>query len=113
MHFLGIGGIPDAALHALKGHKDLGIHTEMLSDGILPLLDNGVITNAKKFYYPGRIVASFAYGTKKLYDYLHDNPFVHFGDVQWVNDPAIIKKNPQVIAINSAVEVDLTGQVNF
>lgn len=85
----------------------------MLSDGILPLIECGAVTNSRKYHYPGRIVTSFSYGTKKLYNYLHDNPYVHFGDVQWVNDPAIIKQNPQVIAINSAVEVDLTGQVNL
>lgn len=100
-------------MHALKGHKDLGVHTEMLSDGILPLIESGAVTNAKKFHRSGQIVVSFAYGTKKLYDYLNNNPFIHFGDVQWVNDPSIIKQNPKVVAINSAVEVDLTGQVYF
>ncbi|KAI6178833.1 Acetyl-CoA deacylase [Aphelenchoides besseyi] len=111
MKFKGIGGVPDAALDALREHKDLGIHTEMFSDGILPLLECNAITNAKKYHHPGRVVTSFVYGSKKLYDFLHDNPLVHFGDVQWVNDPAIIRQNPKVTAINSAVEVDLTGQV--
>jgi acyl-CoA hydrolase len=108
---MGIGAIPDAALGALGDHKDLGVHTEMLSDGVLPLIRNNAITNAKKFHHPGRLVTSFVYGSKELYDFLNDNPLVYFGDVQWTNDPAVIRQNPKVAAINSAVEVDLTGQV--
>ncbi|CAD5210017.1 unnamed protein product [Bursaphelenchus okinawaensis] len=108
---MGIGAIPDAALAALTDHKDLGIHTEMFSDGILPLIECNAITNGKKHHHAGRTVTSFAYGTQKLYDFLDDNTSVFFGDVQWVNDPSIVRQNPKVCAINSAVEVDLTGQV--
>lgn len=84
----------------------------MFSDGILPLVDCNAITNSKKFHKPGKIVTSFVYGSKKLYDFLHDNPMVYFGDVQWTNDPSVVRQNPKVTAINSAVEVDLTGQVS-
>ncbi|KAH7695867.1 acetyl-CoA hydrolase/transferase [Aphelenchoides avenae] len=108
---MGIGAIPDAALGALTEHKDLGVHTEMLSDGILPLVRNNAITNAKKYHQPGRLVTSFVFGSKELYDFLHDNPLVYFGDVAWTNDPSVIRQNPKIAAINSAVEVDLTGQV--
>ncbi|VDO59807.1 unnamed protein product [Haemonchus placei] len=101
----------DAALAALKNHKDLGIHTEMFSDGVLDLIACNAITNKMKVIDPGKLVVSFVYGSKKLYDYLDDNPLIKFGDCQWVNDPAIIRQNPKVVAINSAVEVDLTGQV--
>lgn len=108
---MGIGSIPDAALNALKDHKDLGIHTEMFSDGIIPLVECSAITNAKKFHHPGKLVVSFVLGSPRLYEFLNDNPFVYFGDVQWVNDPFVIRENPKVTAINSAVEVDITGQV--
>ncbi|KAK5975477.1 4-hydroxybutyrate coenzyme A transferase [Trichostrongylus colubriformis] len=108
---MGIGAVPDAALAALKNHKDLGIHTEMFSDGVLDLIACNAITNKKKLVRPGKLVVSFVWGTKKLYDYLNNNPLIEFGDVQWVNDPSIIRQNPKVVAINSAVEVDLTGQV--
>ncbi|CAI4224168.1 unnamed protein product [Auanema sp. JU1783] len=108
---MGIGAVPDAALSALKNHKDLGIHTEMFSDGVLDLIECNAITNSKKTIHPGKLVVSFVYGSTKLYKYLHDNPLIHFGDVQWVNDPAFIRQNPKVTAINSAVEIDLTGQV--
>ncbi|PAV62969.1 hypothetical protein WR25_03867 [Diploscapter pachys] len=108
---MGIGAVPDAALSALTNHKDLGIHTEMFSDGVLDLVANNNITNSKKVIHPGKLVVSFVYGSTRLYNFLHDNPLIEFGDVQWVNDPAIIRKNPKVTAINSAVEIDLTGQV--
>ncbi|KAL6735453.1 hypothetical protein Aduo_005895 [Ancylostoma duodenale] len=108
---MGIGAVPDAALAALKNHKDLGIHTEMFSDGVLDLIKCNAITNSKKVIHPGKLVVAFVYGSTKLYNYLHDNPLIEFGDVQWVNDPAIIRQNPKVTAINSAVEIDLTGQV--
>ncbi|VDN07549.1 unnamed protein product [Thelazia callipaeda] len=108
---MGIGAIPDAALAALGNHKDLGIHTEMFSDGILHLVDCNALTNAKKTVHPGKTVVSFVYGTKKLYSFLHDNPAILFGDVAWVNNPSIVKTLPKMTAINSAVEVDLTGQV--
>ncbi|PIO73126.1 4-hydroxybutyrate coenzyme A transferase domain protein [Teladorsagia circumcincta] len=108
---MGIGAVPDAALAAMKNHKDLGIHTEMFSDGILDLIACNAITNKMKVVRPGKVVAAFVYGTKRLYDYLHNNPLIELYDVQWVNDPAIIRQNPKVVAINSAVEIDLTGQV--
>ncbi|KAK0412668.1 hypothetical protein QR680_006344 [Steinernema hermaphroditum] len=108
---MGIGGIPDAVLPALKNHRDLGIHTEMFSDGALDLIARGVVNNKLKKIIPGKILTTFVYGTRKLYDFLDDNPMVEFGDVQWVNDPSIIRQNPKVTAINSCVEIDLTGQV--
>uniref|UniRef100_A0A914WYA2 Acetyl-CoA hydrolase n=1 Tax=Plectus sambesii TaxID=2011161 RepID=A0A914WYA2_9BILA len=108
---MGIGAIPDAALVALKNHKDLGIHTEMFSDGVLDLVERNVITNAHKKIHPGKIVSSFVYGSKRLYEFLHDNPMIFMGDVSWVNDTSMIRQNPKVAAINSAVEIDLTGQV--
>lgn len=108
---MGIGAVPDAALSALSNHKDLGIHTEMFSDGVLDLIEKNAITNAKKAIHPGKLVVSFVYGSTKLYNYLNDNPLIEFGDVNWVNDPAVVRKNPKVTAINSAVEIDLTGQV--
>ncbi|KAM3718232.1 4-hydroxybutyrate coenzyme A transferase [Dirofilaria immitis] len=108
---MGIGAVPDAALNALCNHKNLGIHTEMFSDGILKLVECNAITNAEKSLHPGKMVVSFVYGSKKLYSFLHDNPLVFFGDVSWVNDPSVVKTMPKMTAINSAVEVDITGQV--
>lgn len=108
---MGIGAIPDAILGALSGHKDLGIHTEMCSNGIMPLLEQGVITNRFKKKHPGRVVTSFALGTRQLYDLFHDNPEFAFLDAQYVNDGKVIRDNPKVVAINSAIEMDLTGQV--
>lgn len=108
---MGIGTIPDAALSFLKGHKNLGIHTEMLSDGIINLVETDVINNKCKAIHPNKSVTSFAIGSKKLYDYLNDNPAFAFLDIDYVNDPHVIRRNPKVIAINSAIEVDLTGQV--
>uniref|UniRef100_A0A915B6L3 Acetyl-CoA hydrolase n=1 Tax=Parascaris univalens TaxID=6257 RepID=A0A915B6L3_PARUN len=108
---MGIGAIPDAALAGLHNHKDLGIHTEMFSDGVLDLVACNAITNAKKTLHPGKMVVSFVYGSKKLYDFLNDNVSVFFGDVAWVNDPSVIRTMPKMTAINSAVEIDLTGQV--
>ncbi len=108
---VGIGAIPDAALAAMKNHKHLGIHTEMWSDGVLELIKCGAVDNSKKKKYPGRTVSGFMMGSQALYDYVHDNPSVVQLDIGYVNDPAIIKQNPKVTAINSAVEIDLTGQV--
>lgn len=108
---LGIGAIPDAALKQLYNHKGLGIHTEMFSDGVVPLVEKGVITNEHKVIRPGKIVTTFALGTRKLYDFLHDNPAVSFMDVSYVNDTSVIRRNPKVVAINSAIEIDITGQV--
>lgn len=108
---MGIGAIPNAVLGCLDGHKDLGIHTEMFSDGILPLVEKGVINGKYKKKHPGKIVSSFAIGSKKLYDFMDDNPVVSMIDCSYVNDTAVIRKNPKVTAINSAIEIDLTGQV--
>lgn len=107
----GIGTIPNAVLNNLTNHKDLGIHTEMFSDGIIDLVKKGVITNEKKKIHPGRTVTAFVAGTQKLYDFVDDNPNVSFMNVSHVNDTAIIRKNPKVVAINSALEIDLTGQI--
>jgi len=108
---MGIGAIPDAVLSCLGTHKDLGIHTEMFSDGIIPLVENGVITNKYKAKHRGKIVTSFAIGTKKLYNFVDDNPLVSFLDIDYVNDTNVIRANPKVCAINSAIEIDVTGQV--
>lgn len=108
---MGIGAIPDAVLAALGGHKDLGVHTEMFSDGILPLVESGVINGRWKKNHPGKIVAGFLMGTRRLYDFVHDNPEVALLDIAYVNDTQVIGRNPRVTAINSAIEIDLTGQV--
>jgi len=108
---MGIGNIPNAVLHNLHNHKRLGIHTEMFSDGILPLIEKGIITGEEKIVKPGKIVTCFALGTKELYDFVNDNPLVHFKEASYTNDTAIIRRNPKVTAINSAIEIDLTGQV--
>ncbi|MBK9793548.1 MAG: acetyl-CoA hydrolase/transferase family protein [Sphingobacteriales bacterium] len=107
----GIGTIPDAVLKSLNNHKNLGIHTEMCSDGIIDLFEKDIINNSKKIIHPYKTVTGFAVGTKKLYDYVDDNPAFAFLDIDFVNDPHIISKNPKVVAINSAIEVDITGQV--
>ncbi len=108
---MGIGGIPNAVLNFLTNHKNLGIHTEMFSDGILPLVEKGIINGSLKKKFPGKIVSSFAMGTRKLYDFIHDNPMVAMLDVAYVNDTSVIRKNDKVTAINSAIEIDLTGQI--
>ncbi len=108
---MGIGTIPDAVMSLLSNHKDLGVHTEMLSDGVIKLIETDVINNRKKLIHPNKTVTSFAIGSRKLYDYVDDNPSVVFLDIDYVNEPYVIKRNPKVIAINSAIEVDLTGQV--
>lgn len=108
---MGIGAIPDAVLSCLHNHKDLGIHTEMFSDGLLPLIDGGIVTNKYKKHHPGKIITAFAAGTRKLYDFVDDNPMVNFLSAAYVNDSAVIRKNPKVVAVNSAIEVDLFGQV--
>jgi acyl-CoA hydrolase len=108
---MGIGTIPDAVLSLLGNHKNLGVHTEMMSDGVISLIESDVINNRKKKIHPNKSVTSFALGTKKLYNYVDDNPSVVFLDIDYVNNPIVIMRNPKVIAINSAIEVDLTGQV--
>ncbi|MFY9342028.1 MAG: acetyl-CoA hydrolase/transferase C-terminal domain-containing protein, partial [Planctomycetota bacterium] len=108
---MGIGAIPDAVLAALDGHRDLGVHTEMFADGVLRLVERGVITGRHKAVHPGNLVAGFAIGSRRLYDFLDDNPQVAMLDIGYVNDPNVIRRNPKVAAINSAIEIDLTGQV--
>ena len=108
---MGIGAIPDATLRCLGSHKDLGIHTEMFSDGVLPLVESGVINNSRKRKHRGKIVTTFAMGSQKLYDFVNDNPLVAFLDVEYTNDTAVIRQNKQVMAINSALQIDLSGQV--
>ncbi len=108
---MGIGTIPDAVLRYLNNHKNLGVHTEMLSDGIIDLIEMDVINNKNKNIHPNKNVTSFAMGSRKLYDYVNDNPSFAFLDIDYVNDPHVIRRNPKVVAINSAIEVDLTGQV--
>lgn len=108
---MGIGAIPNAVLACLDQHKNLGIHSEMISDGVLPLIEKGVINGKNKIKHPGMIVASFVVGSRKLYDFIDDNPMVQMLDFEYVNNPGVIRKNPKVVAINSAIEIDLTGQV--
>jgi acyl-CoA hydrolase len=108
---MGIGRIPDAVLAELTNHRDLGIHTEMLSDGIIPLVEAGIINGSKKTHKLGKIVTSFVMGTQKLYDWVHDHPLVEFRSSDYTNDPFIIARNDNMVAINSAISVDLTGQV--
>ncbi|MFU8783827.1 acetyl-CoA hydrolase/transferase family protein [Aliidiomarina sp.] len=108
---MGIGAIPDATLACLGDRRDLGIHTEMFSDGVLPLVRAGVINNSRKRKHRGRIVTTFAMGSQALYDFVDDNPEVAFLDVEYTNDTSVIRQNKQVMAINSALQVDLSGQV--
>jgi acyl-CoA hydrolase len=108
---MGIGGIPNAVLTYLNNHKNLGIHTEMFSEGIVDLVLNGVINGSKKKVNPYKIVSGFAMGTRRLYDFMDDNPEIEMLDITYVNDTAIIRQNPKVTAINSAIEIDITGQV--
>ncbi|MDF2158079.1 acetyl-CoA hydrolase/transferase C-terminal domain-containing protein [Algoriphagus sp. CAU 1675] len=108
---MGIGAIPDAVLNSLNHHKDLGIHTEMFSNGLLELMKSGAVTNSFKKKHPGKVVAAFATGTADLYRELHDNPEFSFHEAAYVNDTAVIRKNPKVVSINSCLELDLTGQV--
>ncbi|CAG2122870.1 unnamed protein product, partial [Medioppia subpectinata] len=108
---MGIGAIPDAVLADLTGHKDLGVHSEMFSDGVVDLFNLGVITNRHKVLQTGRLTASFTIGTKKLFDFMDDNPYLVMMGIDYVNAEANIAKNPKVTAINSCIEVDLVGQV--
>jgi acyl-CoA hydrolase len=108
---MGIGAIPNAVLAALGSHKDLGVHTELFSDGIIELVERGVINGRLKRNHPGKVVGGFAMGTRRLYDFIDDNPEVAMLDIAYVNDTDVIRRNPRVTAINSAIEVDLTGQV--
>jgi 4-hydroxybutyrate CoA-transferase len=108
---LGIGAIPDAVLKYLFEKKDLGIHTELFSDGIIDLVEAGVLTNARKTLHHGKIIAGFIIGTKRLYDWVDDNPLIELHPTEHVNDPFVIAQNDRMVAINSAIEIDLTGQV--
>lgn len=108
---IGVGGIPNAVLDALHDHKHLGLHTEAMTDGVVPLIEKGIIDNSQKRILPGKSVASLVLGSRRLYDYIDNNRDVEIRDVAWTNDPAIIRQNPRVMAVNSAIEVDLTGQI--
>lgn len=108
---MGIGGIPNAVLQQLKKARDLGVHSEMFSDGVVDLVEAGVITGACKTIHPGKIVASFIMGSQRLYEFVHDNPVVEMMPAEYTNDTSIIRRNYRMVAINSAIQVDLTGQV--
>ncbi len=108
---MGIGAIPDAVLSCLENHKDLGVHTEMFSDGVIPLMEKGVITNRYKKIHKDVLVSGFMIGSRKLYDFVDDNPMIRMLDIEYVNDTKVIRKIDNMISINSAIEVDLTGQV--
>jgi acetyl-CoA hydrolase len=109
---MGIGGIPDAVLRRLTGHKNLGVHTELFSDGVMEMIELGVITNAKKSIHPGKVVAGFVLAqSQALYTYIHDNPIFEMHPTEYVNDPFVIAQNDRMTSINSAIEVDITGQV--
>lgn len=108
---IGVGGIPNAVINALGGHKHLGLHTEAITDGVLPLIEKGVIDNSMKALYPGKSVGSLVLGSRHLYDHIDGNPDFIICDVAWTNDPQNIRQNPKAMAINSAVEIDLTGQI--
>lgn len=108
---MGIGSIPNAVLASLGDHRRLGIHTEMFSDGLIDLVESGVVTGEEKRNHPGKVVAGFVMGTRRVYDFIDDNPQVLMLDIAYVNDTAVIRRNPKATAINSAIEVDLTGQV--
>lgn len=108
---MGIGAIPDAVLNFLGDKRDLGVHTELFSDRVIDLVEAGVLTNARKTLHPGKISAGFILGTKRLYDWVHDNPLIELHRTEYINDPFVIAQNYRQVAINSAIEVDLTGQV--
>lgn len=108
---MGIGGIPNAVLACLDGHRDLGIHSEMCSDGVIPLIESGVVNGARKRLHRGKTVAGFVLGSRELFDFIHENPAFEFHPTRYVNDPYVIGQNDGMIAVNSALQVDLTGQV--
>jgi acyl-CoA hydrolase len=107
----GIGGIPEAVLTCLDDKHDLGIHTEMFSDGVIDLIERGVINGERKSLHRGKLVAAFVLGTKRLFDYIDDNASCEFRSISYVNDPFVVAQNDRMVAINSALQVDLTGQV--
>jgi len=108
---MGIGAIPDSVMRYVRDKKNLGIHTEMFSDGIIPLVEEGIINGEQKSLHPGKIIAGFVLGTRKVFDFIDNNPVIEFHPQEYVNDPFIIAKNKKMVAINSAIEIDLTGQV--
>jgi acetyl-CoA hydrolase len=108
---MGIGNIPDAVLKNLGNHKDLGIHTELFSDGVIDMVEKGVLTCARKTFHPGKIIVGFLFGTQRLYDFVHNNPLIELHPTDYVNDPFNIAKNDKMVAINAALQIDLTGQV--
>ena len=107
----GIGGIPDAVLECIHDRRDLGIHTEMCSDGVIDLMESGVINGERKTLHRGKVVAGFVLGTRRLFDFIHDNPSFEFRPIRYTTDPFIVARNDRMVAINSAIQVDLTGQV--
>lgn len=108
---MGIGAIPDAVLYNLGSHKDLGIHTELFSDGLVDLVEQGVVTCVRKNFHPGKIIVGFLFGSQRLYNFVHDNPLIEPHPTDYVNDPFIIAQNDKMVAINAALQIDLTGQV--
>lgn len=108
---MGIGSIPDAVLRNLGGHRDLGIHTELFSDGLIDLVEEGVVTGLDKTFHPGKVIAGFLFGSERLYNFVDNNPFIELHPTDYVNDPFHIAQNEKMVAINSAIQVDLTGQV--
>jgi acyl-CoA hydrolase len=108
---MGIGAIPNAVLKSLNNHKDLGVHTEMFADGVIDLVEKGIINGKKKVKFPGKVVSGFVMGSKRVYDFVDDNPSIAMLDIAYVNDTKVIRRNPKVTAINSAIEIDVTGQV--
>jgi acyl-CoA hydrolase len=108
---IGVGGIPNAVINALSNHQHLGLHTEAITDGVLPLIEKGIIDNSLKKIYPGKSLGSLVLGSKHLYEYMDNNPDFVIRDVAFTNDPQNIRQNPKAMAINSAIEVDLTGQI--
>jgi acyl-CoA hydrolase len=108
---MGIGGIPDAVLARIEGKQDLGVHTELISDGVVQAIDKGVITSQKKTLHPGKVVGTFVMGSQQLYDYVHNNPLFELHPCDYTNNPYVIAQNEKMISINSCIEVDTTGQV--
>ncbi len=108
---MGIGGIPDAVLAALEGKKDLGVHTEMVSDGVIEGIEKGFITNRRKTLHPGKVIATFILGSQRLYDFVDNNPYFEIHPCNYTNDPFVVAQNEKMVAINSAIEIDITGQV--
>ena len=109
----GIGAVPDAVLKRLGNHKNLGIHSELFSDGVIDLVEQGVINGEAKSIHRGKIVAGFVLGSQRLYDFINDNPLIELHPTEYVNDPFIISRNDRMVAINSAIEIDLTGALTL